>query len=223
MGRKNQVYEYLLNEILSNRLPPGAPIIEMEIATALHTSRTPVREALKTLESDGLVCHYPSRGTIVSEITPYDVEEIFHLRAMLEIYALQVAYDKLTADELNRVEKMFLSLDDASPWQDYHIADKTLHALIIDKAGNSRLKQFLSILNVQIERFRRLAALDPARAARSRSEHLEIIKALQRKDLQASEESLRQHLVCVKNSTLEIVKLSLMDKIPEYGTTMELF
>lgn len=212
MNRKNQAYEYLLEAILANKLPPGAPIIETEIAAALNTSRTPVREALKALESDGLVSHYPLKGTFVSEITPYDVEEIFHLRTMLEICALQLAYDKITAEELDKVEKLFLALGAASPRQDYHIADRRLHALIVDKAGNSRLKQFLNILNVQIERFRRIAAMEPNRSTSSRKEHLEIIENLRRKDLAACEESLRRHLNSVKDSTLDTVKLSLMEK-----------
>lgn len=212
MNRKKQAYEYLLDSILSNKLLPGEPIIETEIAIALHTSRTPVREALKALESDGLVSHYPLKGTFVSEITPYDVEEIFYLRSMLEIGALQLAYDKISAEELNKIEGMFSSLHAESPSEAYRIADKSLHSLIVDRAGNSRLKQFLNILNVQIERFRRMAALEPTRLTNSKKEHLEIVNQLRKKDLAACEESLKKHLINVKNSTLETAKLFLLEK-----------
>lgn len=212
MSRKKTVYDYLLEAILSNQLPPGAPIIETEISTALKTSRTPVREALKTLEADGLVSHYPLKGTFVSEITPYDVEEIFNLRIMLETSALQLAYDKIADEELTRVEDMFLKLTSDSSKEDYAKADKSLHSLIVDKAGNYRLKQFLNILNVQIERFRRIAAIEPTRLTHSRAEHLEILAMLRRKDLAACQESLKNHLNKVKASTLETARMMLMEK-----------
>lgn len=212
MNRKEQAYEYLMDAILSNRLHPGEPIIETEIATALNTSRTPVREALKALEADGLVSHYPLKGTFVSEITPYDVEDIFNLRIMLEVSALQLAFDKITEEELNEIENMFSALNAESSRQAYHNADKSLHSLIVDKAGSIRLRQFLNILNIQIERFRRIAAFEPTRLTNSRKEHLEIINKLRQKDIKACEKSLKMHLTNVKNSTLETAKVFLMDK-----------
>jgi DNA-binding GntR family transcriptional regulator len=78
-----------------------------------------------------------------------------------------------------------------------------LHSLIVDKAGNMRLKRFLNMLNVQIERFRRIAAYEPTRLKRSREEHLAIIHCLQNRDLKACEEKLKQHLQEVKESTLQ--------------------
>lgn len=212
MNRKKQAYDYLVDAILSNRLQPGEPIIETEIAIALKSSRTPVREALKALEAEGLVSHYPLKGTFVAEITPYDVEEIFNLRTMLEICALQLSFDKITNEELNEVENMFSVLNAESSNQDYHNADKRLHSIIVDKAGNMRLKQFLNILNVQIERFRRIAAFEPTRLTNSKKEHLEIIRKLKQQDLKACEESLKMHLNNVKNSTLETAKVLSMGK-----------
>ena len=212
MSQKKKVYEYLREAILSNQFLPGTPIIETEISLTLKTSRTPVREALKSLEADGLVACYPLKGTFVSEITPYDVEEIFNLRIMLETSALQLAYDKISDDELNKVEDMFLKLNAMSSKADYALADKSLHALIVDKAGNYRLKQFLNILNVQIERFRRIAAIEPMRLTNSRAEHLEVLTMLRRKDLAASQESLKKHLNNVKASTLETARMMLMEK-----------
>jgi DNA-binding GntR family transcriptional regulator len=210
MSRKNQVYEYLLEAILSNKLPAGSAIAELDISNEMAVSRTPIREALKELEAEGLVTRYPSRGTIVSPITPYDVEEIFSLRILLEVYALRLSMKKITVEEIARVEKMFLELDSTSSKDEYRKADKSLHALIIDRSGNRRLKQFLIILNSQIERFRRLAASEPTRLANSKVEHLEILALLKQQDLNACEAALKKHLTNVKNSTLEVAKLSAM-------------
>jgi DNA-binding GntR family transcriptional regulator len=193
-------------------LPPGSPIIETEIAAVLKTSRTPVREAMKELESDGLVIQYPQKGTFVSEISPHDIEEIFSLRIMLEVFALQESYNKISDDELNKVNSMFSALGADSTREKYALADKTLHSLIVDKACNYRLKLILKNLNGQIERFRRMAARGPTGVSKSRQEHLEIVQMLLRRDLKGCEESLRNHLNSVKSNTLESVKISLMHK-----------
>lgn len=211
MSRMKEVYDYLLEAIVSNKIPPGTPIVESEIASELQMSRTPIREALKELEAEGLVSRYPSRGTVVSEITPYDVEEIFTLRITLEVLALQLAWEKIPVDELNKVEELFLKLNEHSSKEELHQADKSLHALIIDRAGNRRLKQILNQLNSQIERFRRVAAMEPSRMKRSKQEHLEIIQFIRNKDLHACQESLRKHLLNVKQSTLEAAKLIAMN------------
>lgn len=207
MSRKNQVYEYLLEAIISNKIPPGTPIVETDISAELNMSRTPIREALKELEAEGLVCRYPSIGTVVTQITPHDVEEIFALRILLETFALQLSWDKITREELDEVEKIFSELDLNSSRDAYHEGDKQLHSLIVNRAGNRRLKKYLDLLNSQIERFRRIAAFSSSRPEKSKKEHLEIVQLLKRKDLKACDESLRKHLINVKNSTLEVAKL----------------
>jgi DNA-binding GntR family transcriptional regulator len=206
MSHKNRVYEYLLEAILSNELKPGMPIVESEISSKLGVSRTPVREALKELVANGLVSQFSSRGTFVSQITPYDVEEIFSLRIMLEIFALESAWGTIAGNELKEIKNMFLNLNSNSKKEDYHKADTALHKLIMDKAGNRRLKQFLNILGFQIERYRRVAALESTRLSKSRSEHLEIIKYIEEDNFKACEKSLKKHLENVKNSTLEAAK-----------------
>ena len=211
MSRKNQVYEYLLEAIISNKIPAGATIVENDISAELNMSRTPIREALKELEAEGLVCRYPSIGTVVSQITPHDVEEIFALRILLEMYALQSSWDKITDEELDEVEQLFSNLDLDSSKDAYQESDRRLHLLIINKAGNRRLKKFLDLLNSQIERFRRVAAFSATRPEKSKKEHLEIIAFLRKRDLKASEESLKKHLINVRNSTLEVARLFAME------------
>lgn len=207
MSRKKQVYNYLVEAIISNRIPPGTPIVETNISTELNMSRTPIREALQELEAEGLVCRYPSIGTVVSHINPHDVEELFDLRILLEIHALQSSWNKINDQELVELETIFSDLDLKSSKEVYHEGDKRLHSLIVSRAGNMRLKKFHDLLNSQIERFRRIAAFSETRSDKSQKEHLEIIQSLKKRDLKASEDSLRKHLLSVKNSTLEVSKL----------------
>lgn len=206
MSRKSQVYDYLLEAIISNKIPSGNPIVESTIAKELNVSRTPIREALLELEAEGLVSRYPSIGTVVSHISPYDVEEIFDLRILLELHALKTSLSKITLEELERLEEKFHTYDLKSSKEAYHLVDQELHSTIVNKAGNMRLKRFLDMLNSQIERFRRLAALSETRVAKSKKEHLEIIYHLKNRDLMSSKSSLKNHLSGVKNSTLEVAR-----------------
>ena len=207
MSLKMKAYEYLNKEIILNNLKPGDPIVETEIANILSISRTPVREALKELESEGLVVSYPLRGTIVSMITPYDVEEIYNLRITLEVLALHLSINRITAEELNRIETVFLELKQNFSWEKNYVADNDLHSLLVNKSGYKRLKNFLETLNGQIERFRRIASKDETRSLKTVDEHLNIIKYLREKNVQECEESLRKHLIEVMNSTLEIARM----------------
>ena len=188
-------------------MPPGTPIVETEIAKSLNISRTPVREALKELEVEGLVDSYNLRGTFVSQITPYDVEEIFSLRIALEILALNLSINRISDEELDELEKLFSDLEKDFTWKETHEADIALHSLIVNKSGNRRLKIFLDTLNGQIERFRRLASKDKMRSNKTTGEHIEIINCIRERDLKAAEASLQKHLNGVMMSVLDISRL----------------
>lgn len=204
MDRKNEAYLYLKNAILNNEFTQGAPLREVEISTKLKMSRSPVREALRDLESEGIVISYPGRGTFVATITPYDVEEIYELRAMFEEYALKKAFNRITKEELDQVEANFTAPNEPFNWEQYHQADRAFHQLYIDKCGSRRLIQFLSTLNFQVERIRRYSDRSKSRSSSERLvEHLEIIRYIRLGDLDGSIKALRTHLRNVANSAIE--------------------
>lgn len=204
MARKNEAYEYLKEAIINNDFTQGAPLREMEIAAKLKMSRSPVREALRDLESEGIVISHPGRGTFVATITPYDVEEIYELRTMFEEYALRKAFNRITTEELDQVEANFKAPNEPFSWEQYHKADRAFHQLYIEKCGSRRLLQFLSTLNFQIERIRRYSDRSTSRSSDDRlKEHLEIIRCIRQGDLEASLKALRTHLRNVANSAIE--------------------
>lgn len=204
--RKRVAYNYLYNAIVTHELPPGTAIVEQEIADLLGISRTPVREALKQLEMEGLVRHIPLRGTFVAEISTQDVEEIFALRQALEILALHTAIEEITDEELEELERHLESLGPESLPESFYNSDRKLHDLIVKHGRNRRLRIFYDMLNSQIERVRRVSAQKPNRLKKSRQEHLEIVQALKERDLQKAEELLRQHLRNVKESCIEVCR-----------------
>src|SRR5699024_11790306 len=127
MSRMKEVYDYLVEEIVSNKILPGTPIIETDIANELNMSRTPIREALKELESEGLIQRFPGRGVVVSKIAAQDIEEIFTLRITLELLALELSFDKITTNDISEVEEYLFNLDDKNEKQDYYHVDKWIH------------------------------------------------------------------------------------------------
>ena len=138
MSRREQAYEYIKKEIVTGKLKGGTPILELELSESLKMSRTPIREALKELEAEGAVVSYASRGTFVTELTPYDVEDIFNLRILMEIWSLERGIKRITKEELDVVEKHLLEAEQSGIWDEDYRADVEFHSLIVEKSGSKR-------------------------------------------------------------------------------------
>lgn len=204
ISRKDMAYEYLYDEIINNRKKPGEYLVESDIANILSISRTPVREALRDLEKDGLVSNFNGRSSMVSYISPTDISDIFDIRISLESLALEKSIYRITSQEIDDLIEKFEYLGDNFKWEDSHKADKQLHELIIKKSGNKKLFYILNNLNSQIERFRRIASRASNRSFKSIKEHLDLLYCLKSQNLDESRQSLIYHLNRVKESLLEI-------------------
>jgi DNA-binding GntR family transcriptional regulator len=202
--RKEKAYNYLRDAIVSHEISPGSAIIEQEISDRLQISRTPIREAMKQLEGDGLILSVPARGSFVSEISIQDVNEIFDLRLALEVLALKAAITRITADEVAELEVLFKGLSGKCSHDQFYESDRRLHDLITHNSGNRRLVRFIANLNTQIERFRYAAALKPERLKYSRREHETILRHIKAKDLEKAEASLVEHINNVKASVIAV-------------------
>lgn len=212
MNRKQQAYDFLKKAIITNAIPAGEPVREKNLAEELNMSRTPIREAMRELETEGILMSFPGRGTFVVPITPSDVEEIYELRSMHELWAIERSFDRITREELEFVEKAFEASYQAANWQAWHHADRLLHRLILEKSGNKRLIVFMSTLNTQLDRIRGVsAARDTARFDVSYREHKQIIEHLRARNLPKCKEALRYHLRSVANSAIEASKNTHID------------
>ncbi len=201
---KNTPYDYLYESIVSYKLLPGQAIVEQEVSNLLGISRTPVREALKRLEAEGLVRHMPARGTFVADITTQDVEEIFELREMFEEMALKAAIEHIPDSEIVEIENHLNSLvyGETSP-EEFYESDRMLHQVIVKYSRNYRMVHFLNTINSQLERLRRISAMTPKRLENSKTEHMEILLAIKERDIDKALKFLHSHLANVKKSTLD--------------------
>lgn len=204
ISRKDIAYNYLYDGIINNKLKPGQSLKENEIALSLSISRTPVREALKELEKDGLVKTFECRSSIVSKLSPNDISDIFDVRIALEKLALEKSIKRISDEEIDSLIHAFIKISKNFKWEDSYLVDKKLHDLIVKRSANKKIYYILKNLNSQIERFRTMASKADKRSEKSINEHLDLLSCLKSRDLNKSQKSLEFHLNSVKNSLFEI-------------------
>ena len=202
-GISERVYEDLREQILDWTLPPGLPLGEVELATRLGVSRTPLRTALSRLVADGLAVTRSGRGVSVAQVSVRDLRDVFELRTALEGQAARLAAAR-------RDEAVFaalvLELDgqvgaggDASPGgsagrEAYYDLVRRMDEAIGEATGNRYLVASLGALRTHVARLRRLAQDDPARLAAAAREHRLIAEAVRDGDGDLAAHAVHVHL-----------------------------
>lgn len=199
MTRKEEAYDYIKREIILNHFHPNEVISENQITDRLNMSRTPVREAMKQLEADGLVVMH-GRENIVTSLTSSDVQEVYELRSLLETYALKKTINIIPDIALDKISDEFDKAYNDEDWDEYLQVDTRFHELITKLEGHPRLRQFLNVLKAQTARTRYVNSYNPKRMARSIEEHKEIIKWIREKNIDEAEKALAYHLQRVYES-----------------------
>lgn len=199
-------YTYLYDEICSGRLAPGAPIVEQSISDKLNISRTPVREAIKRLESENLVEHFPYRGTFVSTLSIQDIQEIYQIRKIFELASVDSAVQDASDAELLKLQSTLLAVNEHSPLEEFYSSDRALHAMLLRYNYNSRMISFYNVISAQVERIRHISSESPRRMLLSRDEHLEIIAALLARDAERTKAALSVHMEQVTSAAISVYK-----------------
>lgn len=191
-----QVYEALANAVVSGELAPGTRLVETEIATWLGTSRGPLREAMRRLESEGLVVVRPRRGTYVIDPTGHDVRELYEVRAALEGFAVAGALDAIRSTVLDDLEARLAELEAAAwegRWMDVAILDSEWHAPLVEAAGNDRLVRIWRTVNGPLLALFAQSARDVYVAEDIRARHAELLRAIRDDDADRVEAAVREH------------------------------
>lgn len=208
MSLRKFAYDSIKQGIVHHKYKPGDPLLEEHLSKELGVSRTPIREALRALQRDGLVRYIPKKGAFVAEISVRDVREVFFLRRVLETAALHVTIREHHPEDLEPLIRSFSKLDGAVEEErhdDLFQSDINLHAFIVESAGNNRLTDFMAVLNDQVERLRRVSSRTPGRMRRSLEEHRAILDAIQNRNSKLAETLLVEHLERVEQSVLAVL------------------
>jgi DNA-binding GntR family transcriptional regulator len=182
-------------------------LVEEELAKAFHVSRTPIREVLVALQRDGLVERVWNCGARVVSFTADDVEEIFEIRKALECASMSHAVRTLKLNDLLELEQRLEVLNRRSGPkcdQEQGEIDLRLHRMIIMHSGNRRLTAYLENLSMLIHSLRLMAYLNDQRARQSGEEHLAIVRALLRRDVELARKLLADHIETGKQEALEL-------------------
>ena len=175
------VYEQLKRQILTGRIAPGTRMMEVELAEEMGVSRTPVREATRKLEKDGLVVIEPRRGAYVSDISVKDMVDTLVVRESLEGLAAALASQRITREELDRLDAMTTEYSDAIAAGDMEKIiheDEGFHRTIVEMSGNKTLNSLFEIIQELALRFRYLYYDDFTRYENMPTEHMNIVEAI---------------------------------------------
>jgi DNA-binding GntR family transcriptional regulator len=211
LALKDWAYQVLKEDILSLKLPPGTVVRIGNLTEELDVSRTPVREALLTLEKEGLVRAEPRVGFFVAEIRSRDLEELYELRAVLESYAVETAAPYVTDEDLSRLERDLERSQGAveqGQLERFLEIDTAFHALLIERAPNSRLLLIMDSIGDLTHRLHYLGLKCVENIQESLVEHREILRALRQQDSQLAARLMSDHLHAVKDRLLLCVDLS---------------
>jgi len=202
------VLRKLENAILSGYFKPRERLIERDLLAHFDVSRTIIREVLKMLEGKGLVRITPYRGAIVVDLSAEEVEEIFFLRQKLEAIAARLVVENITRIEIQRLKKLSKELEDhLSKKTDQMIEkDNEFHRALFQASGNSHLNEMIDHLGTKAHMVKFNAWYLPNRIAHSISEHRAMIAALERRDAEAFEKLVINHLLFAKNSYMAQLK-----------------
>lgn len=202
----DQVYAILRKDICEGRFAPGARLQEIELSEALGVSRSPIREALRRLVSDGLLFTVPNKGTYVKEFTCRDIDEIFDMRVMLESYSISRSQKNMTPERKQQLFDILQVLEQThieDDLEEYTRADEELHNAIVALANNSLVNSTYARVRSMNQQFRVFSLADRTRFDDSLEEHRSIIHALVNGDTAEADRINRVHLElacqCIKD------------------------
>ena len=205
---RRKVYEYVREQILSDEISPDERLIETKIAKEIGTSRTPVREALHNLESEGLVESIPRVGYVVKPVTEEEVEEICEIRATIEGLAARWAMEK-AHERLVRELKGNLSISEERVSEGNAKAfvelDAQFHEIIARLSGSRRLLELAQMLRRHMLRYRIQSIYLVDNVMRAINGHKGILQAMEKGDVEEVCKAIRYHLEQSRRDILRYV------------------
>jgi len=199
------VYEELKSQIITGKISPGARLMEIELAEDMGVSRTPIREAIRKLEKEGLVVIEARKGAYASQISTEDMIEILEVRQTMEGLAAYFAASRMTGQQLQVLKTISNNYNKAVEDGDtakmiYY--DTKFHRIIVDSSHNKILIRMVEQLQELVLRFRYIYYDDFKRAEKMPKEHQDILDAIARRDGEAARAAAGVHIDRLKELIL---------------------
>lgn len=203
---RGKVFSQIQNDILNGLYQPGESLIETKLSEEMGVSRTPIREAIRQLELEGLVQSIPNKGAIVKGISAKDIEDIYTIRMLIEGLAARWAAEKITPGELEELkeavelEEFYTTKNDLSHLLRF---DSRFHDIIYRACKSKPLMHTLSTFHHYVQKARSISMNSPGRAGQVLEEHKAILKAIIDRDADRAERLTTEH---VRNASLNLLK-----------------
>ncbi|MBQ7863660.1 MAG: GntR family transcriptional regulator [Lachnospiraceae bacterium] len=195
---RGRVFHRIREDILSGKYSENEELKEATIGAECGVSRTPVREALRQLELEGLVKIVPNKGAYVTGISPKDTRDIYVIRSYLEGLAARWACEHISESEIDTIEEIvYLSEFHAKKkhYEQLVELDNKFHESIYRASGSKILEHELTTFHQYLERIRKESLKKEERALQSNEEHLAILEAIRRRDGDLAEKLAHEHII----------------------------
>ena len=207
MPARERTYQHLKSNILSGHFNPGERLTEEHLARKLGVSRTPIREALHKLESEGLIKSLVTRGFIVSRDSKDEMEELFDIRAILEGYLMRMICETVSEETLGQLDQFIEKAEEALGQKKIEEVFKwntqfhdTLHSLVQNK---QRFHQMMVNIRKYVLRYRKDTLRYPDGGKRTIEGHRKIMMSLRLRDPDLCERVMREHIHEAKEDALQ--------------------
>lgn len=198
-----RVFQRIRDDILQGKYQEHDELREITLGKELGVSRTPVREALRQLELEGLVTIIPNKGAYVTGITPKDVRDIYAIRSTLEGLCARWATEHITDEQLNDLEEILMlsefriKREGADNAEQISMLDEKFHSILYEASGSRILGKLLSDFHKYVQTARKSSVVSEERARKSIREHRQILRAIQEKDGDSAEQLANEHILHV--------------------------
>ncbi len=199
------VFETLRSAILEGGLKPGERVMEVQLAEKLGVSRTPVREAIRKLELEGLLVMLPRKGAYVADVSIKDVLNVLEVRASLEGLAASLAAERITEEEIENLKKNAEEFEKMGKENDRDgmiLKDTEFHSVLLNASRNDKLLNIVEGLSDQVQRYRVVYFTEYTDAKNIMLEHRAIIEAISERDGEKADRLAQEHIENIGNYLL---------------------
>lgn len=207
---RDVVFNTLRKAILTGELKPGERLMEIHLANRLGVSRTPIREAIRKLELEGLVTMIPRRGAEVAQITEKSLKDVLEVRRALDALCAELACDRISDEEKEKLRQACSAFERATGTGDatkIAAADVAFHDIIVQATGNARLIQLINNLSEQMYRYRFEYIKDESGHVTLVNEHRMIYESIIRQDKAKAAEAAKLHIDNQEKSVIRQIRL----------------
>lgn len=206
---RDVVFNTLREAILKGDLKPGERLMELQLAAKLGVSRTPIREAIRMLEQEGLAVTIPRKGAEVARMTLKDMEDVLEIREALDELAVRIACEKITDEQLKKlisVKEEFEMNTRSGDLKKIAESDERFHDIIYEATGNPKLVVMLNNLREQVYRYRVEYIKNPEHYPVLIAEHEAIVDGVKNHDAQKARGAMHEHVENQVKAVKEVIK-----------------